>query len=102
MVVGMALALLKQRGILTVFWEELVVMTVYILNRSPTKTLNGRTSYKAWHGRKLAVSLVVSCLLWSLDTAASSTTEALRGCSSATRRARRPTTFLTQGHSVCT
>jgi hypothetical protein len=40
----------------TVFWGEPVVMAVYILNRSPTKALNGRTSYEAWHGRKPAVS----------------------------------------------
>jgi transposase InsO family protein len=46
-VVWMAQALLKQRRISTVFWGEAVVTTVYILNRSPTKTLNGRTSYEA-------------------------------------------------------
>jgi transposase InsO family protein len=36
-VVGMARALVKQRGMLAVFWGEAVVMAVYILNRSPTK-----------------------------------------------------------------
>jgi transposase InsO family protein len=46
MVVGMARALLKQRG----------MSAVYILNRSLTKALNGRTPYEAWHGRKPAVS----------------------------------------------
>jgi transposase InsO family protein len=46
-VVGMARVLLKQRGMPTVFWGEAVVTTVYILNRSPTKALNGRTSYEA-------------------------------------------------------
>jgi hypothetical protein len=51
-VVGMARALLKQRGMSAVFWGEAVVTGVYILNRSSTKTLNGRTSYEAWHGRK--------------------------------------------------
>jgi hypothetical protein len=55
-VVGMARALLKQRGMPTVFWGEAVVTAVYILNRSPTKALNGRTPYEAWHGRKPAVS----------------------------------------------
>jgi hypothetical protein len=40
-------ALLKQRGISAVFWGEAVVMAVYILNRSPTKALNDRTSYEA-------------------------------------------------------
>jgi transposase InsO family protein len=55
-VVVMARALLKQRGMPTVFWGEAVVTAVYILNRSPTKALNGRTPYEAWHGRKPAVS----------------------------------------------
>jgi hypothetical protein len=55
-VVGMARALLKQRGMPAVFWGKAVVMAVYILNRSPTKALNSRTSYEAWHGRKPAVS----------------------------------------------
>jgi hypothetical protein len=49
---------------LAVFWGEVVVMTVYILNRSPTKALNGRMSYEAWHGRKPVVShlRVFGCL----------------------------------------
>jgi hypothetical protein len=55
-VVGMARALLKQRGMPTVFWGEAVLTAVYILNCSPTKVLNGRTPYEAWHGRKPAVS----------------------------------------------
>jgi hypothetical protein len=47
-----------------VFWGEAVVMVVYILNRSPTKALNGRTPYEAWHGRKPTVShiQVFGCL----------------------------------------
>jgi hypothetical protein len=63
-VVGMAQALLKQRGIPAVFWGEVVVTAVYILNRSPTKALNGRTLYEAWHGCKPAVShlRVFGCL----------------------------------------
>jgi transposase InsO family protein len=46
-VLGMAQALLKQRGMSAVFWREAVVTAVYILNRSPTKALNGRTPYEA-------------------------------------------------------
>jgi hypothetical protein len=46
-------------------------------------------------------SLAASRSSRSLATSASSTTGALWGCSSATRRARMPTTFLTQGHSMC-
>jgi transposase InsO family protein len=55
-VVGMARALLKLRGMSAVFWGEAVVTTVYILNRSSTKTLNGKTLYEAWHGCKPTVS----------------------------------------------
>jgi transposase InsO family protein len=46
-VVGMAQALLKQRGMPAVFWGEAVVTAIYILNRSPTKALNGMTPYEA-------------------------------------------------------
>jgi len=49
-VVAMARALLKQRGIPAKFWWEVVVTTVHLLNRSPTKSLQGKTPYEAWHG----------------------------------------------------
>jgi hypothetical protein len=65
----MTQALLKQRGMTAVFWGEAVVTTVYILNRSPTKALNGRTPYEAWHGHKLAVShlRVFGCLAFGKE-----------------------------------
>jgi hypothetical protein len=46
-----------------------VVTAVYILNRSPTKALNGRTLYEAWHGRKPAVShlRVFGCLAFGKE-----------------------------------
>jgi hypothetical protein len=46
-----------------------VVTAIYILNRLPTKALNGRTSYEAWHGRKLAVShlRVFGCLAFAKE-----------------------------------
>ncbi|WVZ93487.1 LOW QUALITY PROTEIN: hypothetical protein U9M48_039462 [Paspalum notatum var. saurae] len=58
-VVGMA-----REGMPAVFWGEAVATAVYILNRSPTKALNGKTPYEAWHGRKPAVShlRVFGCL----------------------------------------
>jgi hypothetical protein len=46
MVVGMARALLEQRGMTAVLWGEVVVTVVYILNRSSTKALNDRTPYE--------------------------------------------------------
>jgi transposase InsO family protein len=68
-VVGMAQALPKQRGMSAVFWGEAMMTVVYILNRSPTKALNGRTSYEAWHGRKPAVShlRVFGCLTYGME-----------------------------------
>jgi hypothetical protein len=52
-----------------VFWGEAVVTTVYILNRSPTKALNSRTPYEAWHGRKPTVShlRVFGCLAFGKE-----------------------------------
>jgi hypothetical protein len=46
-----------------------VVMDVYIFNRSPTKTLNDRTPYEAWHGCKPAVShlWVFDCLTFGKE-----------------------------------
>jgi hypothetical protein len=68
-VVGMARALLKQRKMSTVFWGEAVVTAVYILSRSPTKALNGRTSYEAWHGHKSEVYhlRVFGCLVFAKE-----------------------------------
>jgi hypothetical protein len=65
----MAWDLLKQRGMPVVFWGDAVVMAVYILNRSPTKALNDRTPYEAWHGRKPAVShlRVFGCLTFAKE-----------------------------------
>jgi hypothetical protein len=46
-----------------------MVMAIYILNRSPTKALNARTSYEAWHGRKPVVShlRVFGCLAFGKE-----------------------------------
>jgi hypothetical protein len=65
----MVRALLKQRGMPTVFWGEAVVIVVYILNCSPTKALNGKMLYQAWHGRKPAVShlRVFGCLTFDKE-----------------------------------
>ena len=33
-------------------------MTVFILNRAPTKALTSKTPFEAWYGRKLSVSFL--------------------------------------------
>jgi hypothetical protein len=69
MVVGMAWVVLKQRGMPAVFWGEAVVTVVYIFIRSPTKALNGRTPYEAWHGRKPMIShlRIFGCLVFAKE-----------------------------------
>jgi hypothetical protein len=54
-VVATARALLKQRGMLAEFWGEAVMIAVHLLNRSLTKSLEGKTPYEACHGRTQAV-----------------------------------------------
>jgi hypothetical protein len=68
-IVGIARTLLKQRGMPAVFWGEAVVTAVYILNCSPTKALNDRTPYEAWHERKPTVShlRVFGCLAFGKE-----------------------------------
>jgi hypothetical protein len=68
-VVGMARALLKKMRMPAVFWGEAVVTAVYIFNRLPTKALNGRMPYEAWHGRKPTVShlQVFGCLTFGKE-----------------------------------
>ena len=51
----MVRALLKHRGMPAIFLGETTMTTVHILNRLPTKDLDGKTPYEAWHGRKSAV-----------------------------------------------
>ena len=51
----MARSLLKQRGMPTRFWGEAIVTAVFLLNQAPTKSLDGMTSFEAWHGRRPAV-----------------------------------------------
>jgi hypothetical protein len=46
-VVAMARALLKQRRPPARFWGGAVVTAVHLLNRAPTKALNGMTPYEA-------------------------------------------------------
>jgi hypothetical protein len=105
MVVEMARTLLKERGMPAVFWGEAVVAVVYILNRSPTKALNGRTSYEAWHGRKSVVShlRVFDCLAFGkeLGHIGKLDDRSTPGVFIGYAEGSKPTALLTQGHNVC-
>jgi transposase InsO family protein len=54
-VVAMARCMLKAKGLPGYFWGEAVSTAVHILNRSPTRALDGKTPYEAWHGEIPAV-----------------------------------------------
>lgn len=47
--------MLKSMNMPDKFWGEAVMIAVYILNRAPTKSVVGMTSYEAWCKRKPAV-----------------------------------------------
>jgi hypothetical protein len=81
-----------------------VVTAIYMLNRSPTKALNGRTPYETWLARKSTVShlQVFGCLAFGKELGHigklddRSTPWVFIG-----KLDDRSTAFLTQGHSVC-
>jgi hypothetical protein len=54
---------------LAIYYGEAVMTVVHLLNRSPTKALDGKMSYEAWHGRKPVVSHlhVFSCLAFAKE-----------------------------------
>jgi transposase InsO family protein len=54
-VVEMAQCLLKTMQVPGRFWGEAVKVVVHILNRAPTKSLNGKTPFEAWFGKKPGV-----------------------------------------------
>jgi hypothetical protein len=53
---GMARSMMHFKGLSTKYWAEAVHTTVYLRNRSPTSTLDGKTSYEAWYGFKPKVN----------------------------------------------
>lgn len=54
-VVEMARCMLKSMSMPTFFRAKAVRTAIYLLNRAPTRSLDGVTPYEAWHGRKPAV-----------------------------------------------
>jgi transposase InsO family protein len=45
---GMARSMMQFKGLSTKYWVEAVHTTVYLRNRSPTLTLDGKTPYEYW------------------------------------------------------
>nr|XP_020163276.1 uncharacterized protein LOC109748659 [Aegilops tauschii subsp. strangulata] len=51
-VLGMASCMLKAKQVLSTYWGEVVLTVVFILNRSFTRSIDGKTPYEAWYRRK--------------------------------------------------
>ena len=51
-IVNMARSMLHSQDLKYMFWADASRTSIYILNRSPTKSLEGITPYEASHGRK--------------------------------------------------
>lgn len=54
-IVEMAGSMMIGKHLPMIFWAEAVHTTIYILNRCPTKTVQNRTPFEAWHKKKLVV-----------------------------------------------
>jgi hypothetical protein len=52
---GMAHSILKVVSMPNWFRKEVVTMAMFILNRSPTYSVKGRTPYEVWHGVKPSI-----------------------------------------------
>jgi hypothetical protein len=55
-VVEMARCMMKSKGVPAELWAEAVKVAVHVLNRSPTRALQGVTPYEKWHKKKPNVS----------------------------------------------
>jgi hypothetical protein len=68
-VVATARALLRQRRLPAKYWGEAVMTAIHLLNRSLTRSLQGKSPYEAWHGRTPAVSYLKTfgCVAYTKD-----------------------------------
>lgn len=54
-VLGMARSMMKGMNVPGWLWGEVVCTAVFILNRSPTRSVDGKTPFEVWYGYKPAV-----------------------------------------------
>ena len=55
-ILDIARSMLKSKGMPKEFWAEAVACAVYLSNRSPTRSVWGKTPQEAWSGRKPGIS----------------------------------------------
>ncbi|WVZ85166.1 hypothetical protein U9M48_032116 [Paspalum notatum var. saurae] len=49
---GVVRSMMKAMSMPGWFWGKVVTTAVFILNRSPTQSVDGKTPYEVWHGVK--------------------------------------------------
>jgi hypothetical protein len=54
-IIGTTRSMLKAKGLSNWFWGEAVLDAVYILNRTPTKSIDGAIPFVVWYGKKPSV-----------------------------------------------
>ena len=55
-ILNMARSMLKSKRMPKEFWAEAIACAVYLVNRSPTRSVYGKTPQEAWSGRKPGIS----------------------------------------------
>jgi hypothetical protein len=70
MMVGTVHSALKSKGLPGWLWGEVVAMAVYLLNRSPTKGVEGKSLFEGCYGKKLRVQHLrtFGCMVHVKDT----------------------------------
>ncbi len=65
-IVEIARAMLNEKNLPNYFWAEVVVTTIYIMNRTPTIVVHGMTPEEKFIGKKLDVShlIVFGCIAY--------------------------------------
>ena len=65
-ILDMTHAMLKNKNLPKVFWGEVVSTAIYLLNRAPTKSLEGKTPYEGWTWRQPSIKhlKVFGCIVF--------------------------------------
>jgi hypothetical protein len=80
--VGTARSMLKAKNLPNWLWGEAVLAAVYVLNRVPTRSVEGATPFEVWYGKKLAVHHLhtFGCLAYVKNTKPNLSKLDDRGC----------------------
>jgi hypothetical protein len=70
MVVGTARCLLKSKGLPRWLWGDAMATTIYLLNRSPMRSVESKTPLEAWYGKQSGVQHLRTfrCMIHMKDT----------------------------------